>query len=186
VAKLLWVDLETSGLSPFKNGLLSLAALYEEEGTDNSDKCEYQCRPHPSDTINPQALKVNGFTQKQIANFPCPYEVLSTFEGFMRQYIDPYDPTDKFTMCGYNTSFDLRFLNAWFLKHGNDYFYSYFHKETIDVLPMARRYFKTNGISIENNKLVTVAKYFDIEGTFHTAIDDILATFQIYHHVKED
>jgi len=186
MVKLLWIDTETSGLDAYKNGLLSLAALYEDEGTENADRFEFECRPHPNDAINSYALKVNGYTKKQIALFPCSYEVLSTFEAFMRKYIDPYNPDDKFTMCGYNTAFDLRFVNAWFLKHGNDYFYSYFHKEIIDVLPMARRYFKTNGIPVENYKLTTVAKYFDIDGKFHTAIDDILATFQIYNLVKED
>ena len=81
MAKLLWVDTETSGLNAYKNGLLSVAALYEQEGTETADKFEFQCRPHPNDSVNPHALKVNGFTRKQIALFPDSYDVLSTFES---------------------------------------------------------------------------------------------------------
>lgn len=186
MAKLLWIDTETSGLSAQKNGLLSIAGLYEEEGTETSDIFDYKCRPHPNDKLNSKALQVNGFTRKEIKSFPCSYEVLSTIEGFLRSYIDPSDPADKFTMCGYNTSFDFRFVEAFFLKHGNDNFNLYFHRETIDVLPLVRRYFKSNKIDTPNHKLTTIAEYFEISGYFHTALDDILATYQIYCLVKED
>ena len=182
MAKLLWVDTETSGLHAQKNGILSIAGLYEEESTETSDVFDYRCRPHPNDKLNSRALEVNGFKRKEVYNFPCSYHILSTIEGFLLTHL----AGDKFTICGYNTSFDFRFIEAWFEKHGNENFNTYFHREYIDVLPMVRRYFKSRAIPIENHKLPTVAEYFGISGAFHTALDDILATYQIYHHVKED
>jgi len=180
---MLWVDTETSGLSPYKNGIISLAGFIDTPSPNVT--FSYESRPHPNDKIESRALEVNGYRESQIREFPDSYDVISTWESFLRNHVNPFDTNDKLTLCGYNIGFDMRFLRAWFQKHGNNYFHSYFSKDFFDVLPLVKEWRKITGTKLHNNKLATVAQHFDITGDFHSALDDIKATYEIYQQIKE-
>ena len=178
--KILWVDTETSGLKPYQNGIISLAGFYIDEN-DNMDSFSFVAAPHENDVIESKALAVNGYTMQDLDTFPDASVVINEFETWMKQYINPFDSKDKFIMAGYNIAFDMRFLHAWFNKHGNNFFFSYFYKQTLDVLKLVRQ----SNLGLKNNKLETVAKYFDFDGNFHQAMDDIKATYHIYRCLGE-
>lgn len=60
-AHIISLDLETSGLSPTKNSILSIGAV----DIDSGDEFYVECRNYPSRDIDEFALKVNGFTIAQ-------------------------------------------------------------------------------------------------------------------------
>ncbi len=180
---LLWVDTETSGLSPYRNGVLSLAGFHE--APLDEDTFSYETCPHVTDKIEDAALKVNGYTREQILEFPAAPVVIEAWESYLTRYVNPYDSSDKLTLAGYNVGFDARFLLAWFRKHKNNYFNSYFSVEHLDVLPLVKKWRQVSRVSLPNNKLTTVAEHFGISGQFHTALDDIKATYQVYQAIKE-
>lgn len=107
-------------------------------------------------------------------------------EGFadirtmLEEYVNPYNKTDKFTACGYNVSFDLGFLHSFFQKCGDLFFYSFVFKQTLDLLPVVIFLQRAGLIEVENCKLETVCKHFDIEVVAHNAWADVAATRELY------
>jgi len=61
---LLALDVETGGLSPEKNSILSIGAV----DIDSGEEFYIECRNYPSRDIDDFALKVNGFTQAQASD----------------------------------------------------------------------------------------------------------------------
>jgi hypothetical protein len=76
-------------------------------------------------------------------------------------------------LIGYNTSFDLQFLN-----HAFDG--AFIGAEYIDLLPIVRR-----RIDLPNYHLETVAAYvkFEPEGGYHDSLTDCMATSAIYYRL---
>jgi DNA polymerase III subunit epsilon len=179
VNKILWIDTETTGLKPWENGIIQLAGFIEVGG-ELKDEFNYTCAPFPRDIISPYACEVHGIAESVFRTYPCPKAVKKDFTTTMDKYVNKYNKEDKFIIGGYNTKFDINFLNHWFKKQDDPYFFSYAFVDPIDVLAMIRGYFKQNGIKLENNKLTTVARYFEIEVDFHDAMGDIMATYMIY------
>ena len=59
------LDIETTGLSPTKNAMISLGAV-----DFNSGKKFYcECQVGPNDEVNDGALAINGFTKDQITDY---------------------------------------------------------------------------------------------------------------------
>jgi len=183
VNKYLWIDTETTGLSHKTHGIISLAGFYETHTGKISDGFNFHCQPHPKDKIDQRALDINGITMSEISEFPESSDVIAAVEKIFSSLVDKYDKKDKMILAGYNTKFDMRFLAEWFYKHDNNYFYSYFHKEPLDVLAMVRKYFKVQQTKPPNNKLTTVADFFGIEFDAHDALADIIATYKVYNKI---
>jgi DNA polymerase III epsilon subunit-like protein len=74
--KILWFDLETTGLSPIKNDIVSLACLLEIDGYIQ-DTLYLEMQPVNWDTISPEALKINGYTHERLKTFMAPEVVWS-------------------------------------------------------------------------------------------------------------
>ena len=172
---LLWLDLETSGLSHHKNGILAIAAVQEHEHETKLFESKMQLMEQESWTRG--ALAVNGFEPAQIKEFPDNEEV---FQEFL-EYIADLFMGEPLVLAGYNIPFDFRFLEAWFDKKGEiDTFRTIFDYHTFDVYPIFCQYVKDNGIYVENKKLVTACAHFGIEFDAHDALSDIVATMMLY------
>lgn len=63
--KILFFDLETTGLDPKKNGIHQLSLMLEVNG-EIVKEVNVNVRPFPQDEINPESLKVSGLTPEQI------------------------------------------------------------------------------------------------------------------------
>ena len=66
--KILWVDTETTGTDPGKNGIIQLAGVLEINGHEISS-FDLKIRPFAEDVIEDTALAVNGFTREELAGF---------------------------------------------------------------------------------------------------------------------
>ena len=72
--KVLFLDLETTGLNPKLNGVIQIAGLVEVDGIVVE---EFSCNvaPFKNDKIDDKALEVNKLTEQQIKGFPQPGEI---------------------------------------------------------------------------------------------------------------
>ncbi|HVY72934.1 MAG TPA: 3'-5' exonuclease [Candidatus Paceibacterota bacterium] len=101
---MLVVDIEASGLNPYKNSILSVGAL----DLDHPEKQFYEeCRVWDGAHIEEGALAVNGYTLEQ-CNDPSKQseaDVTHKFKAFAEGIEDR-------TLAGQNVSFDRDFLQA--------------------------------------------------------------------------
>lgn len=69
MAKLIFIDTETTGFDVKKNAMIQLAAILEVDGEECS-RIDLRVRPFEGAVIEESALKVNGTTPEMLAEFP--------------------------------------------------------------------------------------------------------------------
>lgn len=174
--KILWFDVETTGLYGWKHDIIQFAYIVEidhvvkEEGVFTMQPLNF------TDAIDGRALKIHGMTRNHLAQFQSAREGHNQIVQVLRKYINPNVREDKFTPACYNAKFDMDFLQANFKKHGNKDFAKYLDYHSLDPMALVvyLRYY--GGIKTENVKLATVARHFGIEFQAHDAMEDIRAT----------
>ncbi len=180
--KLIYIDVETTGIPFPESGLIQLAGAIEIPGA--KPKCfQYRIRPFPGDVIEEEALEVNRITQDELKTYPAPGKVYKDFINLLTTYVDRYDRADKFHFIGYNAMFDSDHLRAWFEKNGDTYFGSWFYFPPIDVMNMAAVHLMTRRTGMKDFKLLTVAKELGLavdETKAHDARYDIALTRKMF------
>lgn len=178
--KLLFLDVETTGLDSETNAIVQISGIIEVDG-HVYEEFDLKCRPFPQDSIDPAALKVQNRTLEEVNAFPDPVQIYKDLLAILDKYVDRYDKNDKFYMVGQNTKFDYDFMNAWFKKNGDKYFYSWIDYHLLDLM-MLTTIFKVSGLlDVPNMKLETVAKKLDVPLKAHNSMNDITATRTIFH-----
>jgi len=177
--KILFFDLETTGLDPKKNGIVHIAAIAIIDGELHRFHCK--CNILPDDEIEDDALEVTGLTRKDIAGFQSSHNAFQQFIIFMKQHIDPFDRDDKIYPAGYCVEFDMQFLREWFFKHDDKYFGSYFYYRKIDIRSLLHYLEYKGQIQCNDYKLTTVCKSLGVRlNDAHDAMADIEATLEIF------
>lgn len=181
--KLLFFDLETTGVNPGKNGIHQISGEIVIDGV-SKEQFDFHVQPNPKAIIEEDALKVAGVTREQVLAYPPMQQVYSEFVAMLGKYVDKYNKKDKFFLVGYNNAaFDNQFLRGFFLQNGDQYFGSWFWSNTIDVMVLASAYLATRRPDMENFKLSTVAKTLgvDVESeSLHNALYDINLTKAVF------
>lgn len=185
--KLLFFDLETTGLMHWKNGIHQLSGIIEIDG-EIKEYFDLKIQPNPKATIEDDALKVAGITRETFETYIPFNDGYKLFVSIISKYVDKYDKKDKFHLVGYNNaSFDNQFLRAFFVQNGDDYFGSWFWSSTIDVMVLAAHRLMHKRHEMKDFKLSTVASQFENieidEAMLHDAMYDIQLTQQIYHNL---
>ena len=186
--KLFFFDLETSGLSPAKNGIHQIGFEIVIDGI-TKEQADWKVRPNPKAVIEQEALDVAGVTKEQILAYPPMEEVYARLTAMLAKYVDKFNRTDKFFLVGYNNaSFDNQFLRGFFLQNADNYFGSWFWANSIDVMVLATQHLLDRRAKMENFKLATVAKEMGIvldESKLHDASYDLYLTKAIYEIVTK-
>ena len=177
--KILWLDTETTGLSPWKQDVIQMAGIVEIDGKV-MEKFEFKCQPHFWEDIQQQALDVHGYSEEDLAEFPKPAKVWNQFCRVLDTYVDKYDKTDKFIMAGYNVGFDFDFMKSWWSKCEQSYFGSYFEYKQFDVYPLVFLFDQKYNWQMPKHKLVNICEFLSIEIHAHDALADIEATKKVY------
>jgi DNA polymerase-3 subunit epsilon len=128
--KILWFDIETTGLDPKRHAIIELAYKVDLDGqvvaegtlTANADGRE----------IDDTALKVNGRTREWIAAQPSQRELYTRLLAVLDKHVDRYKPGDKFHPGGYNLKFDVEFLWELWKAQEDKYLGSYFFFGRLD------------------------------------------------------
>lgn len=178
--KILFVDCETTGLEPDVNGVHQIAGQIVISGKI-VEEFNLQFKPMESEKIEPEALAVSGLERKDLDSREMESRrAYTVFDKMMCTHVDKFNKNDKMVIAGYNCNFDAQFLNAWYRKHGNRYFFGLCHGGAyLDGLTLAimaeiklgRRLF------LPDRKLGTVAKCLGVPlDNAHDALADIRAT----------
>lgn len=182
--KILFFDVETTGLSSYKNGIHQLAGLIDIDNV-TKETFNIKIKPDPKLEIDPEALKVSNTTLEQLNSYPEESVSFKTFQDLLDKYVDRYNPDDKFFLCGYNNiRFDNEFLRKFFSRNGENYFGSYFWSNTLDMMALATPVLMEKRHKMENFKLSSVAKMLSInlsEDKLHDALYDVYLTKEVYN-----
>lgn len=182
--KVLYFDVETTGLDPVKQDIIQLAGIIEVEG-EIVDYFNLALQPFNYDTIDLGALTVNNTSIEMLKGYPDPKVSYLSFITILEKYCDKFDKEDKYYPAGYNVSFDLNFLAEFFKKNNDKYLGSWLNWKALDPLPLFRFLDWSDDISLPNYKLETVCNYlgFEIEDA-HDALSDIKATRKVIKWVE--
>lgn len=184
MSKILFFDLETTGVDNQKNGIHQLSGIIEIDG-EIKETFNLKIRPFASDIIEDEALKIGNVTREIIGAYDSPETQKKAFDSILSKYVDKFNKTDKFHLAGYNNaSFDNQFLRRFFEKCGDKYFGSQFWSDSIDIMVLASYKLQNKRCTMPNFKLGTVATTCGIEvreDGLHDALYDVIITRKIYY-----
>lgn len=199
--KLLFIDVETTGVNPERNGIIQVSGCVQIEN-ELLESFDYYVRPFPQDIIEPSALEVTGINPKQLLppdhpdhlyvpgqKFLEPSEVYLLLQATFKKYVDQYDKTDKFHFVGYNAhSFDMPFMRRFWEKNKDKFFGSWFWYPCLDVMLVWAQILQEDRDKLPNFKLATVAKHIGIsvdESRLHDSEYDIELTRKLWLNAFE-
>jgi DNA polymerase-3 subunit epsilon len=182
--KYLWLDSETTGLDPSRHVPHQVACLAYVNG-QLVDKINLEFQPYPDAEIEEEALAVSGLTVEDVRNRDLTSEdAYHIFRHMLESHVNKYDRTDKFILCGQNVAFDAGFMNAWFNRHKNKFFFGLVHGgaylDTL-LLSLLLEVKKGKRIFVPDRKLATLCSTMGVDLTnAHDALADIEATRELY------
>lgn len=189
--KILWFDVETTGLDAKENDIITFAGIVEIDGKI-VDQIYLKMQPHNWDNIEQRALDVNGITREELKTFQTPQEAHKKLISFLSKHVNRYNKNDKYQPSGYNVTFDMLFLAEFFKKCNDKYFGAWIDYHKLDVATLVM-FFKLKGVlKLEKYRLAYVAEALGIPLKAHDAQEDILATREIFYQllnkieIKED
>jgi DNA polymerase-3 subunit epsilon len=186
--KILFYDLETTGVLYWKNGIHQIAGAIQIDG-EITERFNFNVQPHTKAVIEDEALKIAGVTREDLAKYPPMHEVYADLIKILSKYVDKYNKKDKFHLAGYNiNAFDNAFFRAFFVQNGDQYFGSWFWPDSLDCYVLASNHFKSVRASFANFQQRTVAQHLGIpivEENLHDAQYDIDVCVNIYRQLTK-
>lgn len=179
--KLLYIDIETTGLDPKTHGIIQLSGFMVIDG-ERSNDFNFTMKPFKGDLVNADALKANSTTLEHIQAYREPETVYREFINIIARQCDKFNKKDKFFFVAYNSPFDSEFMRQWFLKNGDSYFGSWFWSPILCIMNLAGWKLMNKREELENFKLGTVAEYLGIEldkNQLHDGMYDINLAYQV-------
>lgn len=181
-------DLETTGFSPMRNDMIELAGIIAKKDDDGKYQkiatFNERCRPYSRESWTEGAEEAHKITLHEALGFQHPRGMLINFLNFMVPFKSASNWPLTFVFHGKN-KFDFKFLMNAFMKEDLVYsFYKIFNMGNVESTYDLYSKYK-HVLGLENLKLPTLAKYFDIHLDHHSAPSDANACFEIYKIVKE-
>ena len=97
------VDIETTGLDPYKNSIVSIGAL---DFYNSKNQFYEECKILDGAEVEPEALKINGFTLEQISDIN-----KKSLKQILEEFLNWTEETDNRVLGGHNLAdFDVLFL----------------------------------------------------------------------------
>ena len=171
---LIFLDTETTGLDPSKQEIIELAAIAVEQSWDAqghgslrvTKEAEWKIKPEHIETAQPEALRINGYTEEAWKDAITLKDALTEFSVLARNGI----------AVGHNVSFDMGFLETAFRTTGLPFPLHYHKLDTIS-LAYAKLWDKKE---VQAFSLKALCEYFSITNeNAHTALADTRATLAL-------
>jgi DNA polymerase-3 subunit epsilon len=189
---LVFADVETTGLSSYRNGVWQVSFCLVDTRFEKDTWFDMRVKPFPEDEWDDKAIELSGITPAEAKSFSDPIGTYHQILNIFSEHVDRYNYMDKMTFLGWNAEFDESMLREWWKKCDDKegiFFGSWFHMPVIDVaglthLVLMRDRLKREGP--ENFQLGTVAKYLGIEvdeECLHDSLYDVELTREIYNVV---
>lgn len=178
--KVLFFDVETGGLDPDINPIMSMAWILEVDGYIRTRK-QFLINPDRG-MISLQALAVNDLTipvKDGVSEMSAIVELVKDLNGVNAQ-------DNKVFPCAYNGNFDVSFMIKAFECRSSNWFW-YMRSELIDPLALIRyRKFLCGEPNITSLTLESVASYFKIPHTPHDVMSDVDALREVFNFIRDD
>jgi len=158
------LDLETTGLNPYRDGIIELGAV-RVCGGELADA--FSQLVNPGFPVSGFITGLTGISNRMLADAPMLEEVLPAFMRFVGGSV----------VLGHNVRFDIGFLNAACRRllgtgFANDY---------VDTMRLSRRLFP----EYRHHRLCDLAERFGVESdTSHRALADVLQTHGCYEYMR--
>ena len=99
--KFFFFDLETTGVDHTIHGIWQIAAIIETP--TETREVNLKVRPRADKVIEDEAIAIGGVTREELAAFPMDRDIYLALVAVLATYVDRYDKTDKFFLCGITT-----------------------------------------------------------------------------------
>lgn len=155
------IDFETTGLSPYKDRIIEIAAVKMLNGEVHDT---FITLVNPKISIPKSIIKMTGITNDMVKSAPTIDYIMPELITFIA----------GLPVAAHNAPFDIGFLEA----NCNDSI----NLTIIDTLLLSRKYFP----HFENHKLDTIRREMHISSDdAHRALSDCLATAQVYLNCRQ-
>lgn len=185
--KILWLDLETTGVDPINNRIVEIGAIYQDLKNDIIKEFQRYIKYDNYPDNYDEVIEVHGLTREFLAeNGKSERAVYYDFMIFLDGLMDRYNRNDKCILAGYNVTFDDDFAREMFIRFKNEYYGSYISFLKIDVVNLIAQCNLAGIIpNLPNYKLDTIIDHLQIKSESHKAIEDIRVTKLVYEMLSE-
>jgi DNA polymerase-3 subunit epsilon len=183
--KLLYLDLETTGVDPKRCSIVQVAYLVEVDGKV-VDASTFFIKPFKDCIIEPGALALSDVVPTAQQEGITYSEAFTRIHNMLEKYVDKFKRSDKFFLIGYNVRFDDDFMREMWKKYKDNYYGSWFFWPPIDVAVLACQFLMKTRHQMPDFKLSTVVRTLGLErvGSAHDALSDIHITRGLYLKVN--
>lgn len=200
MSKLCFIDIETTGTDRLIHEIHQISGIIVIDDKIR-EVFDFKIRPSEKCVYDPEALQINQLTVEDLQSSDrlSHRQAYQQFLNIMCKYVNKYNKSDKMFFVGYNAHFDKERMYDWFISNGDNYFFSLFWGNHIDIMVLATICLMDERPKMNDFKLTTVAKYLNIvvpedvklpdganinDKQAHDAIFDILLTKAIYDYMR--
>jgi DNA polymerase-3 subunit epsilon len=190
--KLLWIDVETTGLDPVKNEIIQIAALLECTEKQIGQEFITYVKPTDFSCIDEKATETHGISIEQMKLFPDSEFVYKNFKELLYKWVDPMNKETRITLCGQNVQFDSMFINEFFKRNNDEYWRAFVTPGVFDLKNLTIQYELFHGRKIfDSYKLGRVCEILGVKlNNAHDAVSDIQSTriccLKIWNEITKD
>jgi DNA polymerase-3 subunit alpha (Gram-positive type) len=152
------LDIETTGLDPKSDKIIEIGAV---KVRDMEIVDRFEIYVNPGRLLPEKITEITGISQKDIEGAPAIGQVISAVRDFVGDDI----------LLGHSILFDYSFLKRACVNEKLT-----FEKKALDTLRIARAYLP----ELESRSLPYLCKHFQIPHQAHRALEDAIATFELY------
>lgn len=134
------VDIETSGVDPVKNSILSVGAV---DFSRPEDQFYEECRLREGSSYDQVSLEIAGFTVEQIND-----SKKKSLEELLKNFLKWTENINDITLAGHNIQFDVRFLDHSFRLYGMRWIFGY---RSVDTHTLVYAQYLSRGLDLPSN-----------------------------------
>lgn len=153
-------DLETTGLDPKKNKIIEIGAAKVRGGKIIDT---FETLVNPGWKLEEKITNITGITDDMLVNQPGIMEVIPKFLDFVEDDV----------LMGHSVMFDYSFAKRAVVNYDKKNGFTY---KGIDTLKIARKYLS----DLPSRGLVALCQHYEIKHDAHRALNDAIATHELY------
>lgn len=157
------IDLETTGLNPRTDKIIEIGAVRVE---NKRIVKQWDTFVNPGRPLEERIIELTGIRDEQLAEAPSIGEVLPDLLELIGDEV----------LLGHRVLFDYSFIKKAMVDEKR-----VFERKGIDTLKIARKYLA----DLESRSLAYLCEYYKIPHSAHRALNDALATVELYHKFTE-